>query len=608
MCSLIARKIELLAPAGNAEIGIEAVNHGADAVYIGAPQFSARAAAGNSAADIGRLADYAHQFRAKVYVALNTVLYDSELSDAERIIRECYSAGADAFIVQDMGISGLPLPPVPLHASTQCDNRNIDKIRFLEQSGFSRVILARELSLDEIKEISAKTSIELEAFVHGAICVSYSGQCYISQAVTGRSANRGECAQFCRLPYTLQDSAGKILSQNRHLLSLKDLNQSENLERLLDAGVTSFKIEGRLKEISYVKNITAFYRRKLDAIIERRPEFVRASSGVSTPFFVPEPAKSFNRGFTSYFLTEQKPDIASPYTPKSLGEPIGNVKDLNRRFFTISGRKAVHNGDGLCFFNERKELQGFRVNRVDEDGKIYPAEMPSFTPGITLYRNFDHEFEKTLAGRSAERKLALRLVLDENNFGYSLTAEDEDNCRATVAAEMPKEKARTPQNENIRTQLSKLGNTPFSLENLEINLSENRFIPVSALNDLRRRAIEALLSARKMTYFYETRKTPDAAPLYPEQELTYLGNVANKNAETFYKKHGVSRIEPAFELHPANGLPVMFTKHCILRETGRCKKEKAADHNYVEPLYVISGKNRFELRFDCRKCEMQVIH
>jgi len=601
-----ARRIELLAPAKNSDAGIEAINHGADAVYIGAPQFSARASAGNSLEDIRKLTEYAHTYWAKVYVALNTIIYDSEFPVVEKYIHELYSMGVDALIIQDMGILNLSIPPIPLHASTQCDNRNIDKIRFLEEVGFSRAILARELSLSEIKVIAEQTHLQLEAFVHGALCVSYSGQCYISQALAGRSANRGECAQFCRMPYTLQNAKGKILAQNRHLLSLKDLNLSEHLEDLLDAGVSSLKIEGRLKEVSYVKNITAYYRKRLDEIFVKRPEYIRASSGRSIPFFVPDPAKSFNRGFTTYFFNGRNRIIASPETPKSLGEPIGNVKDLNRNYFTVSGQKIVHNGDGLCFVNGKKELQGFRVNKVEER-KIFPAEMPTLYPGTTLYRNYDHEFEKTLSKKSAERKIGIDFELTENAFGFSLTAIDEDFCRATVALPFAKEPAQKDQQANYREQLSKLGNTPFELSKLTISLSKNLFIPSSVLSDLKRRTIDRLLSARKINYLQTRRTKPTVLPVYPQSNLTYLANVANKNAEAFYLRCGVKKIEPAFEIQKQENVPVMFTKHCILYQSEFCKKEKETSPDFKEPLYLVTGKNRLRLQFDCAKCEMHVI-
>jgi len=601
-----ARRIELLAPAKNLEVGIEAINHGADAVYIGAPQFSARASAGNSLEDIRRLTEYAHTYWAKVYVALNTIIYDSEFPVVEKFINEFYAMRVDALIIQDMGILNLSIPPIPLHASTQCDNRSIEKIRFLEDAGFSRIILARELSLDGIKSIAQQTNIPLEVFVHGALCVSYSGQCYISQANACRSANRGECAQFCRMPYLLEDASGKILAINKYLLSLKDLNLSEHLEDLLDAGATSLKIEGRLKETSYVKNITAYYRKRLDEIFTRRPEYIRASSGQTIPFFVPDPAKSFNRGFTTYFLKGRTQAIASPDSPKSIGEPVGNVKDIRRDCFTVSGQKAIHNGDGLCFINQRKQLEGFRVNRV-EAGNIFPAEMPSFLPGTALYRNYDHEFEKTLSKKSAERKISIELDLAENAFGFSLTATDEDFCRVTINVPFAKEPAQKDQQANYREQLSKLGNTPFELNRLTISFNENWFIPSSILSDLKRRTIDHLLSVRKINYVQEKRTVPSVLPTFPYPALTYLDNVANKNAEDFYYRCGVKTIEPAFEKQRKEHVPLMFTKHCILYQMGYCKRERKSLPDFEEPLYIIAAPNRFRLQFDCVSCEMQVI-
>lgn len=599
-----ARRIELLAPAKNLDAGIEAINHGADAVYIGAPQFSARASAGNSLETIDKLIQYAHTYWAKVYVALNTIIYDSEFPTVEKFIHELYAMGVDALIIQDMGILNLSIPPIPLHASTQCDNRNNGKIHFLEEAGFSRAILARELALSEIKAIAQQSRLQLEVFVHGALCVSYSGQCYISHALTGRSANRGECAQCCRLPYTLQDASGKILAQNKHLLSLKDLNLSDHLEDLLDAGVRSLKIEGRLKEISYVKNITAYYRKRLDEIFKKRPEYIRASSGQTTPFFVPDPAKSFNRGFTSYFLNGRTQTVASPETPKSFGEPVGNVKDLNRNYFSVFGQKTIHNGDGLCFINRQKELQGFRVNKV-EAGKVFPSEMPAILPGTTLYRNYDHEFEKTLSKKSAERKIGIEFDLAENAFGFSLTATDEDFCRVTLSSVFAKEPAQKDQQANYREQLSKLGNTPFELNHLTVSFNGNWFIPSSVLSDLKRRTIDRLLSARKINYTKTIRTIPAVLPVYPQSTLSYLGNVANKNAETFYHRSGVKTIEPAFEIQMQENVPLMFTKHCILHQMGYCKKIKKQE--FEEPLYLVTGKNRLQLQFDCANCEMRVI-
>jgi putative protease len=600
------RKIELLAPAKNLETGIEAINHGADAVYIGAPRFSARSAAGNSLDDIAQLVNFAHIFHAKVYVAVNTILKDNELADAEQLIWDIYHAGADAIIIQDMGILNLNLPCISLHASTQTDNRNIEKIRFLEKAGFSQVVLARELSIGEIKDIASCTSVSLEAFVHGSLCASFSGCCYISQALSGRSANRGECAQYCRLPYELQDAEGTVLSSGRHLLSLKDLNLSEHPEKLLDAGISSFKIEGRLKDVSYVKNITAYYRNKLDEIFERRPEYRASSSGETIPYFVPNPAKSFNRGFTSYFLQGRSKNIASPDSPKSYGERIGTVKDIGKCFFTCSGKNRIHNGDGLCFFNkERNELIGFRVNKTEGD-KVFPAEMPRLDRGITLFRNLDHEFEKTLSKKSAERKIRIELLLEENNFGFSLTATDEDFHQATITFEFNKELSKKDQKENIREQLSKLGNTPFKMIRFSNQLTGNWFIPSSILSEMRRKMTDSLLRVRKIALQKPMKPLQPTHHPYPENSLDYLGNVSNEKAREFYHQHGVKTIVPAFELTPFSPVPVMFTKHCIKYQLGYCSKQGTSG-TISEPLTLITGTNKLRLKFDCRNCEMQVI-
>ncbi|MDR0230858.1 MAG: U32 family peptidase [Dysgonamonadaceae bacterium] len=602
----LGRKIELLAPAKNLECGIEAIKHGADAVYIGAPQFSARAAAGNSIEDIKTLCDFAHQYFAKVYVALNTILFDSELSTVETLIHQLYNAGADALIIQDMGILQMNLPPIPIHSSTQNDNRDAEKVKFLEDTGFSQVVLARELSLSQIKEIAEQTSVPLEVFIHGALCMSYSGQCYLSQALSGRSANRGACAQYCRLPYTLQDAEGKTLTSGKHLLSLKDLNQTRNLEALLDAGVSSLKIEGRLKELSYVKNITAHYRQKLDEIFARRPEYQKASSGKPTHFFVPNPEKSFNRGFTDYFIFGKRQDIASFNTPKSLGEMVGTVKDLHNNFFTFSGKHQIHNGDGLCFLNEKGDLQGFRVNRVEEN-KIFPAEMPRLKIGITLHRNYDHEFEKMLSKPSAERKISVDFRFEETANGFNLTATDEDGCSVTCSEPCKKEIANKNQSENISKQLSKLGNTIFELADLQINLSENWFIPSSYLSELRRKTIETLIFSRAEARPVKHSKIQPTTHAFPYNHLTYLGNVSNHYAREFYQQHGVSQMDSAFELSPSSNVPLMFTKHCIRYSLGHCPKLQKAENNIREPLYLFSNQNHLKLEFNCKDCEMKII-
>lgn len=601
------RKIELLAPAKNLECGIAAVDHGADAIYIGAPKFGARAAAVNSLEDIAQLVSYAHLYKVKVYVALNIILKDEELDETEKMIWSLYRLGVDALIVQDMGITRLKLPPIPLHASTQMDNRTVEKVKFLEDAGFRQVVLARELSLAEIRGIHEATSVPLEVFVHGALCVSYSGQCYISQACLGRSANRGECAQFCRLPFTLVDADGKTMARNKHLLSLKDLNQSEQLEQLLDAGVSSLKIEGRLKDISYVKNVTAAYRQKLDAIFKRRKEYTRPSSGMCTFDFKPQLNKSFSRGFTHYFLNGRGPEIHSFDTPKSLGEEMGRLKEIRGNYFTVAGIKSFNNGDGVCFIDEQGKLQGFRVNRVEEN-RLYPQEMPKIKPRTILYRNFDQEFEKVLARKSSARKILVSVCLAENRFGFSLTMKDEDENNITLAIPCEKELARTSQTENIKTQLGKLGNTPFQVERIDINFSENWFIPASVLADYRRQAVEKLMTARTITYKRETAVlTPSNHP-YPALELTYLGNVFNTQAASFYKEHGVQKIAPAFEQQPVEDAVLMFCKHCIKYSMGWCAVHQKGESPYKEPFYLQStdGK-RFRLVFDCRNCLMKVL-
>ncbi|RHJ83976.1 U32 family peptidase [Parabacteroides sp. AM08-6] len=601
------RKIELLSPAKDLECGIEAINHGADAVYIGAPKFGARAAAGNSLEDIRQLCDYAHLFGAHIYVALNTILKDDELPEVEKLIWNLYRAGTDALIVQDMGITQLDLPPIPLHASTQTDNRTPEKVKFLEDSGFTQVVLARELSLNEIRRISEQTTVPLEVFVHGALCVSYSGQCYLSAALSGRSANRGECAQYCRLPYTMVDANGTEIVSGKHLLSLKDMNRSEQLEALMDAGVSSFKIEGRLKDVTYVKNVTAFYRKKLDAILSRRPEYLRASDGKSTYTFEPVVEKSFNRGFTSFFLEKRTVDITAFNTPKSLGEPVGTVKEIRGNSFTIAGLKQLNNGDGLVFFNARGELEGFRVNRV-EANRVFPLEMPDIHPKMPVYRNYDQAFEKVLSRPSAERKLTVCMEFSDNPFGFTLSLEDESNARVMLTQPFERELARRDQQENIRTQLSKLGNTPFEAKEVKVRMSSNWFVPSSLLAEMRRQAVDKLLAARRIRYQRECIKPvrPLKETPFPEKQLTYLGNVANRKAKAFYVAHGVGQIAPAFELSPEKEVPLMFTKHCLRYSMGWCPTYQKDKSPYQEPFYLLYKDTRLRLHFDCKHCLMQV--
>ncbi|MDV6193750.1 peptidase U32 family protein [Bacteroides hominis] len=601
------RKIELLAPAKNLECGMAAIDHGADAVYIGAPKFGARAAAVNSLEDIAALVEYAHLYNVRIYVTVNTILKDEELKETEEMIRALYRVGVDALIVQDMGIAGLELPPIPLHASTQMDNRTAEKVRFLADAGFRQVVLARELSLREIGKIhEACPDVPLEIFVHGALCVSYSGQCYVSQACFGRSANRGECAQFCRLPFSLVDSNDRVIAKDKHLLSLKDLNQSEELEALLDAGASSFKIEGRLKDVSYVKNVTAAYRQKLDAILTRRKEYVRASSGSCRYAFKPQLDKSFSRGFTHYFLHGRTRDVFSFDTPKSLGEEMGTMKEARGNYLTVAGLKSFNNGDGVCYIDEQGKLQGFRINRV-EGNKLYPQEMPRIKPRTVLYRNFDQEFEKILARRSSERKMAVAIRLADTAFGFALTLTDEDDNRVTLSLPRAKEPARTPQEENLKTQLAKLGNTPFEAERVDIDFTENWFLPASVLADFRRQAIEKLIAARRINYRRELAVLRPTTHAFPQTTLTYLGNVMNARAASFYAGHGVASIAPAFEQTPVEKAVLMFCKHCLRYSMGWCPVHQRERSPYREPYYLVStdGK-RFRLEFDCRNCQMKV--
>lgn len=602
------RPIELLAPAKNLECGIEAINHGADAVYIGAPRFGARAAAGNSIEDIKALVEHAHLYNARIYVTVNTILHDEELPETEKMIWELYRAGVDALIIQDMGITRLNLPPIALHASTQMDNRTPEKVKFLSDIGFRQVVLARELSLDEIKKIhDACPETLLEVFIHGALCVSYSGQCYVSQACYGRSANRGECAQFCRLAFDLVDSNGKTIEQNKHLLSLKDMNQSDNLEALLDAGATSLKIEGRLKDVSYVKNVTAYYRQKLDSIFKYRKEYVRASSGTVKTTFTPQLDKSFSRGFTDYFLRGRNPGIFSFSTPKSLGEEVGTVKEIRGNYFTVAGVKSFNNGDGLCYIDDNGRLQGFRVNRV-ESNKLFPQDMPKLKPKTRLYRNFDQKFEKLMQKKSAERKIAVDICLTENNFGFTLSFTDEDDNSVSLTLQRAKELARTPQADNLRNQLSKLGNTPFEAKDIKIDLSDNWFIPSSELSELRRNAVEKLLEVRRINYRREVFRMKETKSKFPVSTLTYLGNVMNSSAAEFYKNHGVLRVMPAFEKEQPQDAVLMFCKHCIRYSMGWCPVHHKERSPFREPYFLVSSDGRrFRLEFDCRKCQMKVL-
>lgn len=601
------QKIELLAPAKDLACGIAAVDHGADAIYIGASRFGARANAGNSIEDIATLVAYAHRFRVKVYVALNTVLEDDQLADAERLSWDIYNAGADALIIQDMGILKLNLPPIVLHASTQTDNRTLEKVNFLYKVGISRVVLARELTLHQIQDISSKTPVELEVFVHGALCVSYSGQCYMSEAMSGRSANRGECAQYCRLPYQLFDGDGNLLEKNKHLLSMKDLDLSDHLDRLMDAGVISFKIEGRLKDINYVKNITSYYRKKIDAILAAptNTKYKRASSGVTEFFFEPNPDKSFRRSSTDYFLNGRHSEIHQPDTPKSMGEALGEVIAVGNYFIEINTDKLLHPGDGLCFINQHGHLTGFGVNKV-EGKRVFPSEMPKINLATKVYRNQDHEFDKILKGNTSARKVTLDIHFKETDEGFSILMLDEDGVTTSIPFQFDKQLAKNPDKvqENIISQLSKTGNTIYKVNKVQIDISQPWFFPASVLNEWRRVSLEQLEEQRNKGYVRELPKARSTAE-YPQKQLTYLGNVTNQLAKQFYLENGVQEVMPGFEVKAEKGVPLMFTKHCIKYEMGWCPRE-GYQSTMKEPLYLENNGQKFSLSFDCKKCEMQI--
>ncbi|MCT8982028.1 U32 family peptidase [Shewanella algae] len=613
---LADNKLELMAPAKNADFGIEAIRHGADAVYIGGPAFGARHTAGNCVEDIARLCEFAHRYHAQVFVTFNTILLDDELEEAKRLIWAVYEAGADAIIVQDLGLLELDLPPIALHASTQMDNRVPAKVAFLEHVGFSQVVLARELSLSQIRAVAAETKMRLEFFIHGALCVAYSGQCYISEAYTDRSANRGECSQQCRMPGNLKTRQGDIIASNDHMLSLKDNNQTDNLEALIDAGIRSFKIEGRLKDLSYVKNVTAHYRQQLDAIMARRPEFEPSSHGRCHYSFTPDPDKSFNRGKTDYFVNERKADIGDFRTPKYLGVEVGKVSKIGKDFIQVDSDAEFHNGDGLGFFaaNYQKarlsddKLTGFRVNRA-EGNTLYLKNMPKdLYVGATLYRNKDQAFEALLAKESAERTLLLDFSLSNTQTGLALTAADRHGHQATVTADFEKQQAKdiTRNRESLGKHLAKLGNTDFRLGQVDLGDAEAVFVPASIINGLRRDAIAALDEARIQGYQRPTPWVRDDSARFPQRSLTYLGNVANQKAKDFYTRHGVVSIRDAYEVRPVKGdAPLMITKHCIRYSYNMCPKEVPGIK--AEPLEMELGGKQFKLVFDCHKCEMLLV-
>jgi putative protease len=613
--------LELLAPARNAEIAIEAIRHGADAVYIGGPAFGARHGAGNSLADIDRVAAYAHRFHARVFITLNTIFRDDELEDARRLAWQVYEAGADALILQDMGLLELDLPPIQLHASTQCDIRTPQKAQFLADAGFSQMVLARELSLPEITAIREKvgahdTAPVLEFFIHGALCVAFSGQCYISHAHTGRSANRGECSQACRLPYNLEDKQGRIVAFDKHLLSMKDNDQSANLRALADAGIRSFKIEGRLKDVAYVKNTTAHYRQLIDRIIEQAPEYSRASSGQCSFTFTPRPEKTFNRGATDYFVNGRHADIAAFDTPSFAGEVSGVVSRIGPDWFEIDSEETWANGDGISYLSRGRKLAGLRIN-VAQGKRLFPNEMPEdaegFKVGTEIHRNRDQAFERLLEKDSAERRIDVTVELGETADGFRLTLHDEDGISTSAAIAHTKEAAKNPPRAfaALAESLGKLGGTDFRATDVKVVLSEAWFLPASIINALRRDAVEQLITSRA-TARPRLPRTPPLEPpaVYPEHELSYLANVLNSRARDFYRRHGVTLIADAYEADTIPGeVSLMITKHCLRYSHSLCPKEAKGWVKGVnaEPMVLVNGKERLTLKFDCKACEMHVV-
>ena len=594
--------LELLAPAKNLACGIAAIDHGADAVYIGASRFGARSAAGNSIEDIRQLCAYARPFGVKVYVTVNTILYDDELDDTRQLLNDLQEAGVDAILVQDMALLEiLHHESVPvMHASTQTDNRTPEKVRWLRDMGFSRVVLARELSVQEISEIHREVpDVELEVFVHGALCVSFSGLCYASQYCFGRSANRGECAQFCRMKFSLVDSEGREVEHDRYLLSLKDMNQSDHLLELIEAGATSFKIEGRLKDVSYVKNVTAAYSQRLNEIISRYPDkYCRSSLGMCRYTFTPDLRKTFNRGYTTYFLHGRQPDIASFDSPKAIGEYVGTVKELRGDSFNVAGLSAFANGDGLCFINEERQLVGFRANRV-QGNRIWPYRMPQgLRPGIRLYRNNNQEFERLLSKPSAERRIPIRISLCAVDGGFTLSA-----LNQTIHFSVEHLQAQKPPHENIVRQLSKLGDTIYTCSAVDIPNDFNYFIPNSVLSEMRRTLVEKLVSQTDGSSVTSRTITKEPSPCdVPSYPYTYLYNISNHLSRQFY---GVKDLS-AFELKGGEG-PIMQCRHCIRYALGYCVKHGGQRPTWREPLSLVLGDGRrFRLEFDCKNCQMNV--
>lgn len=612
--------LELLSPARDTAIAREAILHGADAVYIGGPGFGARHNAGNSLRDIAELVPFAHRYGAKVFITLNTILHDDELEPAQKLIGDLYQAGVDALIVQDMGVLEMDIPPIELHASTQCDIRSVEKAKFLSDVGFSQIVLARELNLEQIRAIHQATDATIEFFIHGALCVAYSGQCNISHAQTGRSANRGDCSQACRLPYTLKDDQGRVVAYEKHLLSMKDNDQTANLAALIDAGVRSFKIEGRYKDMSYVKNITAHYRQMLDAIIDDRPELARASAGRTEHFFIPSTDKTFHRGSTDYFVNARKIDIGAFDSPKFVGLPVGEVLKVGKDHLDVEVTEPLANGDGLNVLVKR-EVVGFRVNVAEKTAenryRVFPNEMPdalkTLRPHHALNRNLDHNWQQALLKTSSERRIGVDIELGgwQEQLVLTLTSEDGVSVTHTLDGQFDEANNEEKALDNLKDGLAKLGQTRYYAQKIDINLPGALFVPNSLLNQLRRETVEMLEEARLANYQRGSRKavaTP--APAYPETHLSFLANVYNHKAREFYHRYGVQLIDAAYEAHEEKGeVPVMITKHCLRFAFNLCPKQAKGNIKSwrATPMQLVHGDEVLTLRFDCRPCEMHVI-
>jgi 23S rRNA 5-hydroxycytidine C2501 synthase len=605
------KKVEILAPAKNLYQGMAAINAGADAVYIGPPMFGARTNATNSVEDIAELVRYAHLFKAQVLVTLNTILYDTELEACQKLIHELYDAGVDALIIQDMGILEMDLPPIVLHASTQANNRDPQHVKFLSDVGFKKVVLARELNLDQINEISDASDVQLEFFVSGALCVSFSGNCYMSVANGERSANRGSCAQNCRLPYNLIDGNGDILISETHLLSIKDLDLSDHLPLLIEAGITSFKIEGRLKDIVYVKNNVSYLRTRLDAYLEESDRFEKASSGKTIYNFDPAMDKSFNRGYTDYFVNKRKASIASWETPKSQGQFIGKLIAIKANGYVIENHEMLNNGDGLYFINEEGIADGAQVNIIVND-VVVPNTLKNIEVGTSIYRNSDASFNKAVEREdSAVRKISVQLHLNETAEGFQLVAIDEDGHKSIAGLNILKEATKNNESiiPHIKKNLAKSGNTPFTIEDITVDFSENWFLPISKINEIRRKVLEQLIDVRVEEYHREEFKIIPSEIPYPVEKLDFTYNVSNNLARKFYERHGVTNIEKAFELQWDPGKSrVMTTKYCVKYELGKCPRyqKETMGEKVKEPLVLKHGDNEYKLKFNCKPCEMEI--